>query len=70
MIGSSETVDQKMVASETEIGFGSLVRCSLSRINKKGVLACTGEGMPKAFTEEISKNLRISAWMRSAKMSG
>jgi hypothetical protein len=61
VIGRSEAVDQKMVVSETEIGFGSLVRCSLSRINKKGVLACTGEVMPKAFTEEISKNLRICA---------
>lgn len=61
VITKSETVDQKMVASETEIGFGSLVRCSLSRMNKKGVLACTGEVMPKAFTEEISTSLTMCA---------
>jgi hypothetical protein len=59
VIGKWETVDQKMVASETEIGFGSLVRCSLSRINKEGELACTGEVMPKAFIEEISTSLRM-----------
>jgi hypothetical protein len=61
VIGKSETIDQKMVATETEISFGSLVRCSLSRVNKKGVLACTGEVMPKAFTEEISANLKTCA---------
>ncbi|MEH2565225.1 hypothetical protein [Bradyrhizobium sp. AZCC 2289] len=61
VIGKSEIIDQRMVATETEIGFGSLVRCSLSRVNKKGVLACTGEVMPKALTEEISANLKTCA---------
>lgn len=61
VIGKLETIDQKMVATEAKLGFGSLVRCSLSRINKKGVLACTGEVMPKAFSEEISSNLKTCA---------
>ncbi len=61
VLGKTETVDQKMVASETEIGFGSLVRCSLSRLNTKGVLECTGQVMPKAFVEEISTNLKTCA---------
>jgi hypothetical protein len=57
VIGPGETVDRKMVASETELAFGSLVRCSLSRFNAKGKLGCTGEVMPKAFAEEISSKL-------------
>ena len=61
VVGQSETVDQKMVAFETEIGFGSLVRCSLSRLNAKGALECTGQVMPKAFVEEISANLKTCA---------
>jgi hypothetical protein len=61
VIDETEIIDQRMVATETEIGFGSLVRCSLSRVNKKGALACTGEVMPKAFTEEISANLKTCA---------
>jgi hypothetical protein len=61
VLGQSEIVDQKMVASESEIGFGSLVRCSLSRLNAKGTLECTGQFMPKAFREEISANLKTCA---------
>jgi hypothetical protein len=61
IIGNSETIDQKMVATEAEIGFGSLVRCSLSRTNKEGKLVCTGEVMPKAFVEEISVNVETCA---------
>src|ERR1019366_3624459 len=53
VLSATETVDQKIVATETKFAFGSLVRCSLSRLNVKGKLACTGEVMPKAFTEEI-----------------
>jgi hypothetical protein len=49
IIGKSETVDEKMVATETDMAFGSFVRCSLSRTNRKGKLVCTGEVMPKAF---------------------
>ena len=61
VLGQSEIVDQKMVASESEIGFGSLVRCSLSRLNAKGALECTGQVMAKAFVEEISANLKTCA---------
>jgi hypothetical protein len=61
LLGKAEIVDQKMVASESEIGFGSLVRCSLSRLNAKGVLECTGQIIPKAFVEEISTNLKTCA---------
>jgi hypothetical protein len=51
------SVDEKMVASERDIAFASLVRCSLSRMNDKGRLECTGQVMPKAFKEEISSCL-------------
>jgi hypothetical protein len=61
VLRKSEIVDQKMVASESEIGFGSLVRCSLSRLNAKGTLECTGQVMPKAFVEDISANLKTCA---------
>jgi hypothetical protein len=61
IIGKSETVDKKMVATETDMAFGSFVRCSLSRTNKEGKLVCTGEVMPKAFAEEISVNLETCA---------
>jgi hypothetical protein len=61
IIAKSETVDQKMVATETEIGFGSFVRCSVSRSNKEGKFVCTGEVMPKAFVEEISVNVETCA---------
>lgn len=61
VIGATETVDQKIVGTEIKFAFGSLVRCSLSRFNAKGKLGCTGEVMPKAFTEEISSKLRNCA---------
>jgi hypothetical protein len=61
VIGATETVDQKIVATETKFAFGSLVRCSLSRFNAKGKLGCTGEVMPKAFTEEISSKVHKCA---------
>jgi hypothetical protein len=63
VIGKSEIIDQKMVATETEIGFGSLVRCSLSRVNKKGVLACTGEVMPKAIDDYEALIDRSEIWL-------
>ncbi|MFZ5675689.1 MAG: hypothetical protein ACOZAM_22250 [Pseudomonadota bacterium] len=44
-----------MVEGERDLAFGSLVRCSLSRENPKtGSHECTGQVMPKAFSEEIS----------------
>jgi hypothetical protein len=61
IIGPSETVDQKMTATEAEMAFGSFVRCSLSRTNKCGKLVCTGEVMPKAFSEEISTKVETCA---------
>jgi hypothetical protein len=61
VLDAAETVDQKITATETKFAFGSLVRCSLSRLNAKGKLVCTGEVMPKAFTEEVSSKLRNCA---------
>lgn len=61
LLGAAETVDQKFAAAETKFAFGSLVRCSLSRFNAKGILSCTGEVMPKAFTEEISSKVHKCA---------
>jgi hypothetical protein len=52
VLGSAEAVDARMVASERRLAFGSLVRCSLSRINEKtGKHECTGPIMTRAFTE-------------------
>ncbi len=52
VLGPAETVDGRMVASERRLAFGSLVRCSLSRVNEKtGKRECTGPIMSKAFTE-------------------
>ncbi len=61
VLGATETVDQKITATETKFAFGSLVRCNLSRFNAKGKLACTGEVMPKAFTEDVLSRLRDCA---------
>jgi hypothetical protein len=58
-LGPGERVDEKMVASERDIAFGSLVRCSLSRRNSKTErLECTGPIMPKSFVEEVAPVVR------------
>lgn len=49
-----EDVSTRMVSGERELAFGSLVRCSLSRRGPTGAYSCTGQVMPKAFTEEIA----------------
>lgn len=47
-------IDDRFSPGEQEFGFGSLVRCSLSRLNAKtGKRECTGAVMPLAFREEI-----------------
>jgi hypothetical protein len=62
VLKSTEKVGEKMVASELRFAFGSLVRCSLSRMNQKtGRLECTGQVMPKAFVEEVSGIVRRCA---------
>jgi hypothetical protein len=61
IIGNSEKVEDRMVATESDFAFGSLVRCSLSRQDEHGKLVCTGQVMPKAFTESISGKLRTCA---------
>ena len=54
-------VDTRMRVGERRFAFGSLVRCSLARRNKKGKLECTGAVMPKAFVEEVSVMTRACA---------
>jgi hypothetical protein len=61
VLGPTEIVDDKMVADERDLAFGSLVRCSLSRLNGKGRLECTGQVMPKSFKEEVAPFLRRCA---------
>lgn len=52
VLGPAEQVDARMVAGERRLAFGSLVRCSLSRLNPaKQAHECTGPIMPKAFVE-------------------
>lgn len=54
ILSRQQRVDEHMAAGETRLAFGSLVRCSLSRMNDQGRLECSGQVMPKAFHEEIS----------------
>jgi hypothetical protein len=62
LLSATEIVDKKMVPEERRFAFGSLVRCSLSRRNpKNGRFECTGQVMPKAFTEAISTVVRKCA---------
>lgn len=62
ILSPNETVEEKMRASERRIAFGSLVRCSLSRLNDKtGRMECTGQIMPKAFTEDVAPIVRRCA---------
>jgi len=56
-----ESVSEKFLASERDFAFGSLVRCSLSRLNKKGEWECTGQVMPLAFTEPVRAVVRRCA---------
>jgi len=58
VLNDSETIDPRFSAGEREFGFGSLVRCSLSRLNARGERECTGEVMPKAFTEPVQVVVR------------
>ena len=59
MLSESETVETKFSAGETDFAFGSLVRCSLSRLNAKtGKRACTGDIMPRAFVEPVQEVVR------------
>lgn len=61
VLGPFETVDQKMVSTEREMAFGSLVGCSLSRRSKNGRFECTGPIMAKAFLEEVAPMVRRCA---------
>jgi hypothetical protein len=61
LLSRREAVDAKMLASENDFAFGSLVRCSLARRGDNGRLECTGAVMPKAFTEEIASVTRACA---------
>jgi hypothetical protein len=58
VLSSIETVDTKIMNSRSNIAFGSLIRCSVSRrdakasAQKKGeVYSCTGPLIKKSFTE-------------------
>lgn len=58
VLRKGEQVDTRMVATERAIGFGSLVRCSLSRYDaKKKKHLCTGDIMAKAFTEPVAASI-------------
>jgi hypothetical protein len=62
LLRDSEVVDKKFLAAEREFAFGSLVRCSLSRLNEKThKRECTGAVMPKAFTEPVQAMVRRCA---------
>jgi hypothetical protein len=61
LLRENEVVDAKFSATEHTFAFGSLVRCSLSRLNKHGQWGCTGELMSKAFTEPVRDVVRRCA---------
>ncbi len=57
-----QNVSNRMVATESEVAFGSLVRCSLSRYNPKAKKhECTGSIMPAAFVEDAAPIVRRCA---------
>ena len=71
VLSASEAVDNKFSASEPEMAFGSLVRCSLSRLNSRsGKRECTGAVMPKAFTEDVKVVVRRCAQTYLAELPG
>jgi hypothetical protein len=58
VLGDSETVDDKISDPNSNIAFGSLIRCSVSRIDTKAskkrgldVYSCTGPLITKSFVE-------------------
>jgi hypothetical protein len=58
VLKSNETADEKINNPNSNIAFGSLIRCSVSRIDKKAsekigneVYACTGPLITKSFKE-------------------
>jgi hypothetical protein len=56
LLGAIENVETKFSHNEKDFAFGSLVRCSLSRLDlKSGVRKCTGDIMPKAFSEPVKE---------------
>ena len=55
-------INETFTSTERTFAYGSLVRCSLSRMNDKtGKRECTGQVMPKAFTESIKPVVRNCA---------
>ncbi|PHY93235.1 hypothetical protein CSR02_12585 [Acetobacter pomorum] len=59
---TDEEFDKRFEATERDFAFGSLVRCSLSRMNSKtGRYECTGQVMTKAFSEPVSTVVRCCA---------
>jgi hypothetical protein len=58
VLSTSETVDDKIENPNSNIAFGSLIRCSVSRLDKKAtekkgieVYSCTGPLIKKSFKE-------------------
>jgi hypothetical protein len=67
VLSEQETSDQKIANPGSNIAFGSLIRCSVSRRDKKAsaksgtnVYACTGSLISKSFSE-ITDIIRICA---------
>jgi hypothetical protein len=62
LMDRSKAIASTFTAQETRLAYGSLVRCSLSRLNDRtGNRECTGQVMPKAFTESVSPMVRRCA---------
>lgn len=58
VLGPDATVDQKITVPNSNLAFGSLIRCSVSRVDikaseKKGerVYSCTGPLITRSFSE-------------------
>lgn len=56
------TPDERFESSEQDFAFGSLVRCSLSRLNRKtGRYECSGSVMTQAFREPVKTVVKTCA---------
>jgi len=57
VLNNGENIDALFSESEERFAFGSLVRCSISRLDEKsGKWSCTGPLIKKAFQEEPARS--------------
>lgn len=55
LLETGQKIDERFGPNEKTFAFGSLVRCSLARLNKAEKFVTSGEIMPKAFSEIVPR---------------